>query len=157
MNTGFGRHRKGMTLIELVISLMVISIAAVGTGIAFYASSAQLNRQKIRMQAQQELRTELEFWMAITHVQLPREEVRQLSSRRREVVLNENSNNPIIAEVWREPFLEVMEEENRAKLDHFQIIVTIQYIEPPLLFSGRNGEIYNTYSLIGYWVPSLDN
>jgi prepilin-type N-terminal cleavage/methylation domain-containing protein len=159
MNTGFGRHRKGMTLVELVIALAVISIAAVGTGIAFYASSAQLNRQRYRMRAQDELRVELEFWIGITHTYIGSRLPEELKTRSqpREFVLNENATNPITASIHREAYLQVMEVDNPDKLDHFQITVTIEYYEPPLLFSGGSGEIYNTYSLIGYWIPRTDS
>jgi hypothetical protein len=75
-----------------------------------------------------------------------------------EVILNEGTDTPIIGKVWREKLIEYKEEDNPEKTDHVQIIVHIEYTEPPLLYTGWNqGEITNRYSLIGYWVPSTDS
>ncbi|MBS1261366.1 MAG: hypothetical protein MAG453_00687 [Calditrichaeota bacterium] len=149
--------RPGVTLIELVVALVVIGTAAVGTTIAVFNAYGQLQRQRHRMTANEFLRAEVEYWQGRIHIAMPTPA--EMSSRgpERVVTIDErspgNAHDDIIGVVRREPIeAHVLINTTNTLQYYWEIPVVINYTEPTWVFDGE--EVDLEYRLVGYWLEA---
>ena len=151
------RSRPGVTLIELVVALVVIATAAVGTTVAVFNAYGQLQRQRHRMTANQYLRQEVEYWQGRIHSAMPSVPEMNTRSEKRLVIIDErnpgNTQDDIVGYVFREPLkAHILVSSSVTKQYYWEIPVVIEYTEPSWSFTGQPVDLQ--YRLVGYWLES---
>lgn len=151
----FRRDRRGVTLIELMVGLLVIATAAVGASIAIFNAYGQLQRQRHRLIANHYLRNEVEYWQGRVHSALPTEREISQPGPRRTVIIDprdpSTTNDDITAEVRRGP-LKPISMDYAEEYFYWEIPVTITYTEPSWVVGGEDAIV--SYTLVGYWLES---
>ncbi len=153
---GKSGSRRGMTLIELVVGMMVVGTAAVGTTIAVFNAYGQLQRQRHRMVANQLMRAEIEYWQGRVHTAFPT--VHQMNNAITHPVVIDKRDpgdryDDILGEVTREPIREHVLVATSTQLQYYwEIPVKIVYTEPTWVLGEPDVEV--EYHLVGYWLES---
>ena len=153
---GRSGSRRGMTLIELVVGMVVVGTAAVGTSIAVFNAYGQLQRQRHRMIANQYMRAEIEYWQGRIHTAPPT--VHQMNNAiRHEVIIDEREPgdryDDITGEVVRQPIRPHILVSTSSQLQYYwEIPVSIKYTEPSWVLSEPDVEV--EYHLVGYWIEA---
>lgn len=151
------RNRRGVTLIELIVALVVIAVASVGTAIAFFNTWGYLYNQRLRMRANAELRQEVEYWQGRVHAAFPTNNEMQATGWR-EVILDERgpgASDDVVAQIRREVivphvYAEVTSTEQSYVM--YEIPVVIKYDQPTWALDEDPVEVQ--YTLVGYWLPA---
>jgi len=147
------KRRKGMTLVELLIGLIVMSIAAVGTATAFWSSYGQLERQRHRMRANQLLRQYTEKYQGLVHCYPPTEIMANQYSRWEDVVIDPKGpgdSDDVIGQIRRWPIGKETVENSAKAVDYNEVVVEIVYPKNP-----RDHELYDNQvylKLVSYWL-----
>ncbi|MBD3165516.1 prepilin-type N-terminal cleavage/methylation domain-containing protein [bacterium] len=67
----FLRKREGFTLFEVLASLLIISVTAVGAGYGFMVGHAMYQREERARRALMYMKADMDYWMARIHSNLP--------------------------------------------------------------------------------------
>lgn len=154
---GAGKSRRGVTLIELIVGMIVVGTAAVGTSIAVFNAYGQLQRQRHRMIANQHLRAEIEYWQGRIHTAMPIRDQMTNTTDGRLVLIDERDPSTdaddIMGLVVRKPIGTHDMVNTTTSLQYFwEIPVSIKYTEPS--WSTRTPDADIVYSLVGYWLEA---
>jgi prepilin-type N-terminal cleavage/methylation domain-containing protein len=153
---GRGKSRRGMTLIELVVGIVIVGTAAIGTSIAVFNAYGQLQRQRHRMIANQHMRAEIEFWQGRIHTAFPT--TQQMNNAiERSVMIDERESgdrfDDITGTVRRQPIRTHTMVSTSTQLQYYwEIPVSIKYTEPTWVFGDSDVEV--EYHLVGYWIEA---
>ncbi len=154
---GLGKSRRGMTLVELIVGIIVVGTAAVGTSIAIFNSYGQLQRQRHRMMANQHLRAEIEYWQGRIHIAMPTRDEMRNTMDPRPVLIDErdptDESDNLMGEIVRKPISHHdMVNTPTTEQRYWEIPVEITYTEPSWSIGVPDAEI--KYSLVGYWLQA---
>lgn len=153
---GLKRDRRGVALIELIVSLIVIATASVGTTIAFFSAYGMLQQQRHRMRANEFLREETEYWQGRVHlISRLSEHERQQPRSWRDVIIDPRgpgAQDDVVGRIRRESIVAKNIIQTPQNPDYYEIPVVIQWEEPPLV-PGDN-PIPMEEKLVSYWIPA---
>ncbi len=150
-------RRRGMTMIELVVGLVVVGTAAVGTSIAVFNAYGQLQRQRHRLIANQHLRAEVEYWQGRIHSAMPTAQQMNNAMEPFTVLIDERDpttdDDDLLAEVKRLPIRSHILVNTSTQLQYYwEIPVTIRYTETSWVLGDPDVEL--SYQLVGYWLEA---
>lgn len=154
---GVGKTRRGVTMVELIVGMIVVGTAAIGTTIAVFNAYGQLQRQRHRLIANQYLRSEVEFWQGRIHTAMPSSHQMSNATAGHLVTIDERDPtteaDDIIGKVVRKPIrTHIMVNTSTTIQYYWEIPVTIKYTESSWVLGQPDVDI--EYSLIGYWLES---
>lgn len=146
-----------MTLIELLVGMIVIATAAVGTTIAFHSAYGSLGEQRRRMRANDLLRNEMEKWTGRIHITsvFPGERELQQATVWEEVLIDPRGPgdaDDIWGEVRRQPIKKMDVEDSPQDPDFYEVSVLIRWWEPARTPDGSPVQI--TQELTSFWLKS---
>jgi prepilin-type N-terminal cleavage/methylation domain-containing protein len=150
------KRRKGMTLVELLVGLTVMSIAAVGTATGFWSAYGQLERQRHKMRANQLLRQYTEKYQGLIHTYPPTEIIANQYSRWEQVIIDPRgpgSRDDIIGEIRRWPIGKEHVEGSNRLVDYNEIVVEIVYPSNPRDHALYDDQVY--LKLVSYWLYGI--
>lgn len=157
------RDRKGgLTMFELIIGMLIITIASVAVASSFYTAHGELARQRRRQMANQLLKAEAEFWKGRVHSAMPSpyEMEHNIPNPKNPIPLDTYTagNRQVSCEVWKSPIREVNIPETKIDPDYYEFTVWVTYEEPNLdrvVFRTRNNHPKKvTYELVVPFFPA---
>ena len=149
------KHRRGMTLIELLVALIVMATAAVGTAVAFYTAHGQLQRQRHSMRVNQILREHAEQYQGTIHASLINIDFMTQYTRWHEYLVDSKgvgSRDDVYCRVRREPLEPVDLIETIDNPDYYMAHIILEYpINPDdhVLYDRTIRKSLTVYWLVG--------
>ena len=153
------RNRRGLTLIEMLVALIVIATASVGTTIAFYTAYGSLQEQRHRMRANDLLRREIEVWQGRIHASgkiFPTTYEQQQPTDWEEVLLDGRGpghEDDIYAEIRRESLEIINLRDTPQDPDYCVVNTVIRWWEPSRIPGEPPVQIEQ--SLYAFMLPSV--
>jgi len=153
--------RRGVTLLELLVALVVIATATFGTTIAYFTAYGSLQEQRHRMRANDILRAEIEYWHGRIHAGhanyvFPTSFEMQQPTDWKKVTIDPRgpgTQDDIVGFVRRDPIGVFDDPETKQSPDYYIIAVVIRWVEPPRIPGGEPYEIF--LHLESYWIEAV--
>ncbi len=138
------RHRRGgINFIELMVSILVITIASVAFAHSFFVASFEMDKQRRRMEAVQLAKSEAQFWVGRIHTSFPSPfDIDQWHEHpgnplylgqegvvRRPNVRRVTSPEYVEVSVNRSPIRTVDLFDTSTRADFYEFTITVDYIE----------------------------